>query len=53
MLTDYGILNDLMAIGLLIIMGFFTYVGFHMGREKDAGKYIPMFWEKEENKNDR
>ena len=48
MLTDYGIVNDLMAFGILIIMGFFTYVGFHMAREKDEGRYIPMFWEKKE-----
>lgn len=46
MFTDYGIVNDLMAFGILIIMGFFTYVGFHMAREKDEGKYIPMIWEK-------
>lgn len=48
-MSEYGLLNDLLAFGIVGIMVFFTYVGYHMAKEREQGKYIPMFWEKKED----
>ncbi len=40
------LINQIFAWILLIGCGIFTYIGIHMAAEKDAGKGIPLIWEK-------
>jgi len=39
-------MENLIAYLILGFMLLLTYIGFHMACEKDAGKYIPLLWEK-------
>jgi len=38
-----------LIFGWVVTVGFitFAYIGIHMTFEKDAGRYIPLIWEKD------
>lgn len=40
-------LDTIIGIIFLIPMALFAYIGCHMSEEKRAGKYLPLFWEKD------
>lgn len=45
-MTEYGLLNNIIVVLILIVLGFFAYMSSHLVSEKKAGKTIPLPWEK-------
>jgi hypothetical protein len=39
------ILETIFGLFLMTFMFLLSYVGYHMAKEKDEGKQLPMFWE--------
>lgn len=39
-------LNDLIVLGIILVLGFFAYMSCHVVSEKKIGKRIPLPWEK-------
>ena len=54
MLEDYvefpTWIDPVLGVITLSIMGFFAYMSAHLMSERKAGKQIPLFWEKKEEK---
>jgi len=46
MISNFGLINDLFAIGITIFMAFFAYMSCHIVSEKKARKTLPLPWEK-------